>query len=177
MRIGIDLGGTKTEGILLSSGKEVIKCIRTPTPQNQGYQAIIDNIVFIVNKLEEYSERQCSVGIGTPGSIIKNTGLMKYSNTVCLNDQPLLKDLELSLKRPIRIENDANCFALSEASDGAGQGNRCVFGVIMGTGVGGGLVIDQNILKNGDTLYSTLTVNLATAVKKAVSKRFYLGQV
>ena len=146
MRIGIDLGGTKTEGVVLSDNNRIVHRLRLPTPQKQGYQAIIDNIISIVTQLEQSVAQQCTVGIGTPGSIDKNTGLLKYSNTVCLNDQPLLADLERSLNRRIRIENDANCFALSEAIDGAGKAYNSVFGVIMGTGVGGGIVINDKIL-------------------------------
>ncbi len=146
MRIGIDLGGTKTEGVVLSDNNQIIKRIRTPTPQKHGYQAIIDNISSIVGQLEQSVGKKCTIGIGTPGSIVKSTGLMQYCNTVCLNDQPLLADLELSLNRPVRMENDANCFTLSEAIDGAGHNHNSVFGIIMGTGVGGGIVINKRIL-------------------------------
>ncbi len=153
MRIGIDLGGTKTEGIVLSEQNQSIERIRVPTPQHNGYQAIIENIVELINQLESAVNVTCSIGIGTPGSIVKKTGLLKYSNTVCLNDKPLQADLEQILNRKIQIENDANCFALSEAIDGAAQGYNNVFGVIMGTGVGGGVVINQKILSgpNGMT--------------------------
>ena len=153
MRIGIDLGGTKTEGIVLSDNNQIVERIRVSTPQQDGYQAIIKNIVNLVTQLEYSVNQKCTVGIGTPGSIVKSTGLLKYSNTVCLNDKPLLGDLEKALNRKIRIENDANCFTLSEAIDGAGKGYYSVFGVIMGTGVGGGIVINQKILSgpNGMT--------------------------
>ncbi len=153
MRIGIDLGGTKTEGIVLSQDNQVLERIRISTPQQDGYQAIIENIVNLVKQLEDSVNKECTVGIGTPGSVVKRTGLLKYSNTVCLNDKPLLADLEKTLDRRIRIENDANCFALSEAIDGAGQGYDSVFGIIMGTGVGGGIIINQKILSgpNGMT--------------------------
>lgn len=140
MRIGIDLGGTKTEGIVMDENNGIVSRLRRPTPQSAGYQAIIHNIVEIVRELENKVCHSCSVGIGTPGAISSVTGLMKNSNTVCLNGKPLLKDLEKALKRSVRIANDANCFALSEAIDGAAAGREVVFGVIMGTGVGGGIV-------------------------------------
>lgn len=140
MRIGIDLGGTKTEGIVMDDAGKIVLRERHPTPREQGYNAIIDNIAQLVRGLEERSGSKCTVGIGTPGAVSGSTGLLKNSNTTCLNNQPVQKDLEVKLNRPVRIENDANCFALSEAVDGAGKGYGVVFGVIMGTGVGAGIV-------------------------------------
>jgi fructokinase len=116
---------------------------RRPTPQADGYDAILKNIHSIVGDLENKSGQSCSVGIGTPGAISTRTGLLKNSNTQCLNGRPLQSDMEKILARPVRIANDANCFALSEALDGAGQGANVVFGVILGTGVGGGLVFHE----------------------------------
>lgn len=143
MRIGIDLGGTKIEGILLDADKEVAR-LRVSTPRN-NYTALLDAIRNLVSTLEEKAEQQCSVGIGTPGSL-NAQGLLRNSNTTELNGKPLLDDLEKHCQRTIRISNDANCFALSEAIDGAGKNYQNVFGVILGTGVGGSVIIDQKIL-------------------------------
>ncbi|MHB8253450.1 MAG: ROK family protein [Acidiferrobacter sp.] len=141
MRIGIDLGGTKIEGILLDPmGAEKARK-RVPTPTSAGYDAILAAIVALVAELEVTAGVPCTVGVGSPGALSR-TGTLKNANTVCLNGKPLLDDLSQRLNRPIRLENDANCLALSEAQDGAGRGARCVFAVILGTGVGGGLVID-----------------------------------
>ena len=146
MRIGIDLGGTKTEGVLLAADATIIARERRPTPQAQGYDAIVANIRDLVAALETRAGAACTVGIGTPGSLSR-TGLLKNSNTVCLNGRPLKADLERALAREIRLENDANCFALSEAQTGAARGARTVFGIIMGTGVGGGIVVDGAVLR------------------------------
>lgn len=146
MRIGIDLGGTKTEGIVLDPGDAEIVRRRYPTPIDGGYPAILNAIVSLVDELEEHAGASCRVGIGTPGALSRKTGRLKNSNTTCLIDQPLQGDLSALLKREIRIENDANCFALSEALDGAGQGQAVVFGMILGTGVGGGIVVNQQLL-------------------------------
>lgn len=145
MRIGIDLGGTKIEGVVLDDdGNELLRK-RVATPQAEGYRAILNVVAQLVTQLEADVGKKCPVGIGTPGAISTVTGCMKNSNTVCLNGQPLLEDLQTELKRPLRIANDANCFALSEALDGAGKGYGVVFGVIMGTGVGGGVVFNGQL--------------------------------
>tara|TARA_B110000116_G_scaffold246847_1_gene238873 strand:- start:1169 stop:2053 length:885 start_codon:yes stop_codon:yes gene_type:complete len=146
LRIGIDLGGTKTEGIVLDPGDAEIVRRRYPTPIDGGYPAILNAIVSLVDELEEHAGASCRVGIGTPGALSRKTGRLKNSNTTCLIDQPLQGDLSALLKREIRIENDANCFALSEALDGAGRGQAVVFGMILGTGVGGGIVVNQQLL-------------------------------
>lgn len=140
-RIGIDLGGTKIEGVVLDeSGKEIFRK-RIDTQQEGGYRHILDRIAGLYHDLAKapQSERH-TFGIGTPGAISPRTGLLKNSNTVCLNGQPLKADLEKLLGRAIEIQNDANCFAMAEALYGAGRGNQLVFGVIMGTGCGGGIV-------------------------------------
>ncbi len=139
-RIGIDLGGTKTEGVVMDDAGKILLRERRPTPQTDGYDAILKNIFDLVRDLEKKLGQSCRVGIGTPGALSARTGLLKNSNTVCLNGKPIKEDLEKILARPIRLANDANCFALSEALDGAGQGHDVVFGVILGTGVGGGIV-------------------------------------
>lgn len=145
MRIGIDLGGTKTEGVVLDNKGSVLLRKRVETRQSEGYRAILNDIVQLVRHLESEIGEQCLVGLGTPGAISTVTGMMKNSNTTCLNGQSLFGDLQVLLNRPLRIANDANCFALSEALDGAGKGHNVVFGVIMGTGVGGGVVFNGQL--------------------------------
>lgn len=140
LRIGIDLGGTKTEGVVLDAKGNILHRERRPTPQGQGYTAILANIRDLALDLERRAGQDCTIGIGTPGALSSKTGCLKNSNTTCLNGQPLKQDLEKLLARELRLENDANCFALSEALDGAGQAYGVVFGVILGTGVGGGIV-------------------------------------
>jgi len=142
MRIGIDLGGTKTEIICLdrNNGKELYRQ-RVPTIRD-SYDATIQTITDLVSTAEKILGTKGSVGVGIPGTVSGRTGLVKNANSVWLNGHPLDKDLEKSLKRPIRIENDANCFAVSEATDGSGAGKSVVFGVIVGTGCGGGVAIN-----------------------------------
>ena len=140
MRIGIDLGGTKIEGVLMDRAGRIRERRRRPTPVAAGYGAILSAICDLVTELEQTAGRECPVGIGTPGALSAHNNTLKNSNTVCMNGRPVKADLEERLNRLLRIENDANCFALSEALDGAAQGYGMVFGVIMGTGVGGGLV-------------------------------------
>lgn len=142
-KIGIDLGGTKIEGILLDSSLNVITRTRLSTPQN-SYEKIIEEITFLVKKLSENLE-DFSVGICSPGAISKKTGLLKNSNTQCLIGRPLTDDLENNIGKKILLENDANCFAIAEATLGAAKNYSVVFGVIMGTGVGGGIVLNKKI--------------------------------
>lgn len=145
VRIGIDLGGTKTEIIALdSNGAEILRR-RVPTP-SEDYAAILATIVALVRDTEQTLQARATVGIGTPGSASRATGLLRGSNSVCLNGQPLQRDIEALLDRRIVLTNDANCFALSEASDGAGAGADVVFGVIVGTGVGSGIVVRGHLL-------------------------------
>ena len=146
MRIGIDLGGSKTEGIVMGHGGEILHRLRRTTPATWGYDAVLGNIADLVGELEQLAGQTCSVGIGTPGAISTVTGNLKNSNTVCLNNRPVQQDLSHMLSREIRMENDANCFALSEAVDGAGKGQNIVFGIIMGTGVGGGIVVGRQLI-------------------------------
>ncbi|MEK7758893.1 MAG: ROK family protein [Pseudomonadota bacterium] len=147
LRIGIDLGGTKTEVIVMNDSGEILTRERRATPQADGDEAILANIRDLVLELERRAGASCRVGLGTPGAISTKTGFLKNSNTVCLNGQPVKQDLEKLLAREIRIANDANCFALSEALDGAAQGESVVFGVILGTGVGGGIVVNSQLLE------------------------------
>ena len=144
-KIGIDLGGTKTEGILLDEELQVIERKRVSTNQSNGYGSILDTIKDLVNELKQKSEDDTSIGVCTPGALSKKSGLIKNSNTQCLIGKDLKSDLEKILNQEISIENDANCFALAEARLGAAKNHDTVFGVIMGTGVGGGLVINGKI--------------------------------
>ncbi|MBC7792450.1 MAG: ROK family protein, partial [Clostridia bacterium] len=141
MRLGIDLGGTKTEGVILGDNDEVIFRERELTPAAKGYDAVLANIITLVERLETKAGERCTIGIGTPGSIDRKSQLMKNSNSVVLNGKPVHDDLEKRLGRSVRLANDANCFALAEAKAGAGRGHGVVFGVILGTGVGGGVVM------------------------------------
>ncbi|HUX91841.1 MAG TPA: ROK family protein [Gallionellaceae bacterium] len=145
MKLGIDLGGSKIEIIALDNdGSELLRR-RVATPQGD-YAATLQSIVGLVRATEADLGQQGTVGIGTPGTISKATGLLKNSNSVHLNGKPVLQDLEALLKRDIKISNDANCFALSEATDGAASGASVVFGVILGTGVGAGIVVNGKVL-------------------------------
>ena len=141
IRIGVDFGGTKIEAAALGPDGGYLARVREPNPGD--YHAAIETVARVVGE----AERQAGVGptpvgLGMPGSISPKTGLVRNSNSVWLNDKPFDKDVEAALGRPLRVENDANCFALSEATDGAGQGQRVVFGAILGTGCGGGVVVD-----------------------------------
>ncbi len=145
MRIGVDLGGTKIEAVALADdGRELFRR-RVATPQGD-YDATIRAIVGLVGDAERSTDARGSVGVGVPGIPSVATGLMKNANSTCLNGRPLVADLAAALGREIRVANDANCFALSEATDGAGEGARVVFGVIVGTGTGGGIVVDGRVL-------------------------------
>ena len=147
MRFGLDLGGTKMEAVLLDDTGEIVWRERRPTPA-EDYQAIIETIAALVTQAPIETAQEMTVGIGMPGSLSPKTGLVRNSNTQCLNGQAIKQDLESAMAREVRLANDANCFALSEATDGAGAGAQSVFGVIIGTGCGGGLVFDGK-LQNG----------------------------
>ena len=147
-KIGVDLGGTKTEIIVLDENLNVIERKRVPTPQN-NYDEIIHTIINLVSDVSQ-SISDFSLGVCCPGAISKQTGVIKNSNTQCLIGKSLKEDLENKLQKNISIENDANCFTIAESKLGAGIGFDLVFGVIMGTGVGGGIVID-NTLHSGRT--------------------------
>lgn len=144
-KIGIDLGGTKIEGIFLDDKFNVIERTRIPTQQEKGYNSIINSIVSLVNTLKKISGDTVSIGVSAPGAISKKTSLIKNSNTHCLIGMPLKEDLEQALKQKIALDNDANCFTMAEATLGAAKEHNVVFGVIIGTGVGGGIVINGNL--------------------------------
>jgi fructokinase len=145
MRTGIDLGGTKIESVVLADDGHEVHRRRVPTPQGD-YAATLDAIAGLVADADRAAGRRATVGIAVPGVPSPATGLMKNANSTCLIGRALGPDLETRLARPVRLANDANCFALSEAKDGAGAGFRVVFGVIAGTGTGGGIVVDGNVL-------------------------------
>lgn len=140
LRIGVDLGGTKIEALALDrDGRELVRK-RVATPQGD-YEATVRAVVSLVGSTEDDLKTKASVGVGMPGSVSHVTGLVKNANSTCLIGHDLKGDLEKALDREVRLDNDANCFALSEAMDGAGQEDEVVFGVILGTGVGAGIVI------------------------------------
>lgn len=151
MRIGVDLGGTKIEAIAMEADGSVLRRIRVDTPGG-NYQSILQAIHKLVRDLEAELGVQASVGIATPGAISPTTGLLKNSNSTCLNGKPLDRDLAGLLERPVRIANDADCFALSEAVDGAARGATSVFGVILGTGTGGGIVVQGRLLSGPNAI-------------------------
>ena len=144
MHIGIDLGGTKTESIIIDQNGKEIERLRKDTPKN--YNGTLNTVCELVTHLEKKHQKKCSVGVGSPGALSKETHCIKGGNSTWINGRPLKKDIELRLNRKIFFENDANCFALSEAFDGSGSKHEIVFGVIIGTGVGGGLVINKKVI-------------------------------
>jgi len=151
LRIGVDLGGTKIEIIALAQdGRELLRR-RVATPK-ENYGEILDAVAALVRDAEAELGDRGTVGIGTPGSISRATGLLRGSNSVCLNGKPIRADLEALLEREVRITNDANCFALSEATDGAGEGADVVFGAILGTGVGAGIAVRGVVLEGPNAI-------------------------
>ena len=145
IKIGIDLGGTKIEGIALSEAGNALFRHRVSTPQGD-YQGTLQSIAELISLIETETGNKSSIGICTPGALSPSTGLLRNSNSVCMNGKPVFTDLQELLQREIRIANDANCFALSEAVDGVAKDAVVVFGVIIGTGTGGGVVIDKKVL-------------------------------
>jgi fructokinase len=152
MRIGIDLGGTKIEGIALADDGRELARRRVPTPR-EDYEGTVSAVASLVADLERAGRARSNprgrvtVGVGIPGAISRASGVVKNANSTWLIGRPLDRDLQARLAHPVRVANDANCFALSEATDGAGAGARVVFGVIIGTGTGGGVVVDGAVLE------------------------------
>ncbi len=151
LRLGIDLGGTKIAGIALAPGDRVASERRIPTPSHD-YAATIEAIAEMVEGLERDAGARGSAGIGMPGSLSPMTGMVQNANSTWLNGRPFARDLEARLGRRVRLANDANCFALSEAADGAGEGARSVCGVILGTGCGGGLVLGGRLVDGPNSI-------------------------
>jgi len=143
--LGIDLGGTKIEGIVLADDHTEVARRRVPTERERGYDHIVARVAELVRELDPFAPDCRRVGIGTPGSLSARDGTLKNSNTVCLNGRLLRDDLEQAIGLEVVIENDANCFALAEVHAGAARGARIAFGVILGTGVGGGIVVDGRV--------------------------------
>ena len=163
-KIGIDLGGTKIEGILLDNNLNAIERKRIPTQQENGYKSIIESIKSLVEELKSKSNDDVTIGVSAPGAISLKTGLIKNSNTQCLIGKPLRKDLVQILNQEVSIDNDANCFAKAEAIMGSAKNYKIVFGVILGTGVGGGIVINGHVHKGrtniaGEWGHHTLRIN------------------
>jgi len=150
IRIGIDLGGTKIEAIALGPGGAEVARVRVATPRD--YRGSLEAMASLVDRLEEAAGARGTVGVGIPGTVSPVTGLVKNANSTWLIGHPLDQDLTQRLGRPVRVMNDANCFALSEASDGAGAGADVVFGVILGTGVGGGVVVHGRPLQGAQLI-------------------------
>src|SRR6266403_4040249 len=150
-RIGIDLGGTKIEGAAIDACGSVRFRHRVATP-SRDYQGTIDAIIALIRMIEQEIGTTAPVGIGIPGAVSPATGLIKNANSTWLIGRPLQRDLESALRRPTRLANDANCFALSEATDGAGAAMETVFGVILGTGVGGGIVIGGRLVVGANAI-------------------------
>ena len=177
MKIGIDLGGTKTEGILIDNrGKELTRK-RISTQKN--YDGTLEGISSIVKEFEKNFGKVESIGIGMPGAISSDSALVKNANSIWLNGKPLKKDLEKELRRKVNLENDANCFALSEAVDGAGMDKKIVFGVIIGTGVGGGIVIDQKVINGKNNIageWGHITLPNRTKEEKKYNKKCYCNR-
>ena len=151
MRVGIDLGGTKIEGIALSESGEELFRHRISTPQGD-YPATLQSIADLIQQIEQTLDQRGSIGLCTPGALSPATGLLRNSNSVCLNGKAVCSDLQEKLHRDIRIANDANCFALSEATDGVAKDASVVFGVIIGTGTGAGIVIDKKVLSGRNAI-------------------------
>lgn len=151
MRIGVDLGGTKIEAIVLSDSGAILARERVATPDGHapnGYKDMLAAMAALIGKVEEAAGARIGrVGVGMPGSLSPKTGLVRNANSYWLNGKDILGDLTRVLGRPVRVANDANCFALSEATDGAGEGARVAFGVILGTGCGGGVVVDGKVIE------------------------------
>ena len=178
MKIGIDLGGTKTEGIVLSSKGKELKRIRIKTEKN--YSGTIKGIISIVDNFESEFGICESIGLGMPGAVSSDTTLIKNANSIWLNGKPFKKDLETKLNRSINLANDANCFTLSEAMDGAGKDEKIVFGVILGTGVGGGISINKKILEGKNKIggeWGHITLPNKSDDEKKYVKKCYCGKI
>ncbi len=176
MKIGIDLGGTKTEAILIDHNGKELSRKRIKTEKN--YQGTLIGIKSLVVEFENKFGSVESIGIGMPGAVSADSSLVKNANSIWLNGQPLKKDLENQLDREINLENDANCFALSEAVDGAGKKYSVIFGVIIGTGVGGGIVVNKKVLQGINKIggeWGHIPLSNQTDIEKQHSKKCYCG--
>lgn len=183
MYLGIDLGGTKTEAVVLGdpdpvTGRyPVLFRKRLPTPQGD-YPATLETLAVLVSQAEQQVGPLSAVGLGTPGALSADNGLMKNCNSTCLNGQALQQDLQKRVQKPVMLANDANCFALSEAIDGAGRGAEVVFGVILGTGVGGGIVVREQLLQGVNRISGEWGHNPlpAEVLPEGEARRCYCGR-
>lgn len=176
--IGVDLGGTKTEVVVLDQNSQEIYRERNPTPKGE-YQGTLENISSLVHLAEQSTGlSELPVGIGIPGTVSKHSGLVKNANSTWLNGQPLQQDLEQILKRPVKIMNDANCLAVSEAVDGAGSGHDLVFAAILGTGCGAGLAFQKQAISgpNGISGEWGHVPMPNTTAKERMNRPCYCGQ-
>ncbi|MBO9708776.1 MAG: ROK family protein [Caulobacter sp.] len=148
IRIGVDFGGTKIEAAALSEDGRLLASLRAPTPGD--YDTAIAMVRDLIERIEQQAGDRGTVGVGAPGSVSPRTGVMRNANTVYLNGRTFREDLTQALGRPVRLANDANCLALSEAVDGAAAGARTTFAIILGTGCGGGLVVDGRLIEGGN---------------------------
>jgi len=147
VQLGVDFGGTKIEAAVIDSHGEFLARVRTPTPDS--YDQSIRDVCALIERAEREAGARGSIGVGMPGSVNPRDGRMHNANTTFLNGRAFREDLQVALGRPVRVANDANCLALSEVVDGAGRGAHCAFAVILGTGLGGGLVVDGAIVEGG----------------------------
>ncbi len=175
MRIGIDWGGTKIEGVALDDDGTVLARLRRPTPRGD-YDGCLHLVRDLVLRLETETGKRGSVGIGIPGALSPATGLVKNANSVWMIGRPLQQDMEALLNRPVRIANDANCLAVSEAVDGAGAGRRVVFAVILGTGVGGGIAVDGQALTGRHAICGEWGHNPLPGIDAAQGPPCYCGR-
>jgi len=178
LRLGIDLGGTKIAGVVLDTDSRVVAEHRIDTPQGD-YRATIEAISQLVEQLEQGAGcAALPLGIGTPGSVVPTTGRIRNANSQCLNGRPLQHDLEEQLQREVRIANDADCLAVSEACDGSGRDAKTVFGVILGTGIGGGVVVDKKLLLGHNGLvgeWGHISLPWASASEARLAPRCWCG--
>jgi fructokinase len=178
MRIGVDIGGTKIEAIALADDGKIIDRRRKPTPTGD-YQSILDVVSSLVRGLEADIDETATVGVAMPGTISPGTGLMRYSNALVMNGKPFAHDIGEVLGREVRTENDANCLALSEAVDGAAADAACVVGIILGTGVGGGLVIDRKLVPGRNRIAGEvghIALPLNEVERRMPPRRCFCGQ-
>lgn len=151
--LGIDLGGIKTEGVVLDKDLKVLFRKRIPTQKDKGYEQLVKDISYLYSEMVDLIDgKPHTFGLGTSGSISKKTGLIKNSNLSIINSKPLIQDLEKSINRKVAWQNDSNCFVLAEANFGAGKGKKRVFGAIMGSGIGGGMIFDGKLISGLQSL-------------------------
>lgn len=176
MQLGVDLGGTKISVCLLDDKGQICFYKQSPTPVGD-YEGTIKQIVSLIVQAQAHYGRQCTIGIGTPGSVSPTTGAMRNCNSTCLNGRYLQADLQRVLGQAVTMANDANCFALSEAIDGAAREYNCVLGVIVGTGVGSGIVVNRHLLKGANAIAGEWGHNVfSPTADNQESRKCYCGK-